>query len=93
MTAMQRAQEMMLVPRKDLPPLATEFAQYLCGQVGMCGEVFLTSYAVYAQIVEKKVCRDDLYWPDREALEWFAGRGYRYEDVKRRQPNAIGITL
>lgn len=47
-TATERGQEMMLIPMGQLPPLAREFAQHLCQQVGMCMEVLLTAWCVYA---------------------------------------------
>jgi hypothetical protein len=52
MTAEDRGMALMHVPMKDLPPLAMEFAKKLCREVGMCGEVLLTAYCVYAQCVE-----------------------------------------
>lgn len=49
------------VPVGDLPPEAIIYAGYLCMKVGMCGEVMLSAYVVYAQIVEGLACDDALY--------------------------------
>jgi hypothetical protein len=46
---------------KDLPPPALKFAMALGKEYGMCGEVMLTAYAVYAQIVEDLSCDDPAY--------------------------------
>jgi hypothetical protein len=83
----------MQIKMKDAPPLAVEFMNFLARKYGICGEICMTAYAVYAQIVEECVCRDDLYWPDLEAMRFFAERGHKYTDVTRRQPNAIGATV
>lgn len=68
MDAVQRGREMLYIPIRDLPPLATKFANYLCNQVGMCLEVYLT---VYAQCVEGLKCDDELYKARREHIYWF----------------------
>ncbi len=70
-TAMERAQEMMLIPMGQLPPLALEFAKYTCNRIGMCGEVLLTCWSVYAQLVEKLKCDNSLYIARDEDKEWF----------------------
>ena len=70
--AMIRAQEMMGIPMGKLPPLAIEFAKHTCRRVGMCGEVLLTCWAVYAQLVEGLKCDDDFYSIRQEDKEWFA---------------------
>ena len=72
MTAEERGMEMMQLPMKDLPDLARKFAQYLCLQVGVCMEVLLTAYTVYAQCVEDLPCTDDLYLASPLHEEWFA---------------------
>jgi hypothetical protein len=41
----------------------------------MCGEVFITAYAVYAQCAEGLSCEDDLYKARPEDREWFAAHG------------------
>lgn len=69
--AMKRAQEMMTIPMRKLPPLALEFAEYTCKQVGMCSEVLLTCWAVYAQLVEGLECDDSLYLARTEDKAWF----------------------
>lgn len=72
--ALVRAQEMMQCPMGQLPWMAVEFARYTCNKVGMCGEVLLTCWAVYAQIVEKLPCGDDLYQAREEDKEWFSAK-------------------
>ena len=36
----------------DLPPLAYDYAKHLCQKYGMCGEVMVTAYAHYVELVE-----------------------------------------
>ena len=72
--ALARGMELLNMKRKDLPPLARDFADHLCQQVGMCMEVFLTAYAVYAQCVENLECSDDWYSATEEHKDWFRQR-------------------
>jgi hypothetical protein len=74
--AVERAQELMVVKRKDLPLLAFEFSQHLCSEVGMCMEVLLTAFAAYAQCVEGFECSDEAYYASPGAQDWFRERGY-----------------
>lgn len=74
--AIERAVAMAALPMNQLPPLALGFLKHLSSQIGMCGEVCITAYAVYAQIVEKLECNDSLYCPDEDARKWFAAHGY-----------------
>jgi hypothetical protein len=78
-TAMERGQEMMLVPMSQLPPLATDYAKELCREVGMCLEVLLTAWVVYAQIVEGLKCDDERYQPSPSAIAFYKKRGYKYD--------------
>ncbi len=71
-TAEERGAEMMMTPMKDLPPLALKFAKKLCQEVGMCGEVLMTAWTVYAQCHEGLTCTDSLYMARREDRIWFA---------------------
>jgi len=73
-TAEERGMEMMYIPMGKLPPLALEFAKQLCKQMGMCGEVLLTAWTVYAQCVEGLPCDDDLYMAREVDRQWFAER-------------------
>ncbi len=72
MTALNRASELMSTKMNELPPLAREFAQHLCNKVGGCMEVFLTAFAIYAQICEDLPCDDPAYQPSAEDRAWFA---------------------
>ncbi len=72
MTAEQRGLAMMEIPMKDLPHLAVKFAQHLCRKVGMCSEVLLTAWTVYAQCAEGLECTDSLYKARGEDVKWFA---------------------
>ena len=74
MTAEERGREMMLIKMDQLPPLALEFAKHLCKEFGMCGEVLLTAWTVYAQIVECLSCIDTLYQARACDVEWFLAR-------------------
>ncbi len=73
-TAEERGMEMMRIPMGQLPPLALEFAKHLCSQVGMCMEILLTAYTVYAQCVEQLECTDDLYLARPQDKDWFESR-------------------
>ena len=56
--AAARGMELALIPMKDVPPLALDFLRHLAKKVGMCGEVCITAFAVYAQCVEGLTCSD-----------------------------------
>lgn len=74
-TAEQRGMEMMTIKMGELPPLAKEFAEHLCREAGgMCMEVLLTAYTVYAQCREGLHCTDDLYRARPCDVEWFKSR-------------------
>lgn len=74
LTAEDRGMEMMSIPMDELPPLALAFAKKLCSEVGMCGEVLLTAWTVYAQCVENLPCTDDLYKARDKDKAWFAAQ-------------------
>jgi len=75
MDAVERGMEMACeIPFGQLPLLAQEFAKKLCREVGMCGETFITAFAVYAQCVEGLPCDDDLYQARSVDVEWFNAR-------------------
>lgn len=69
MTAVERAGQLMLTKRAELPELARETANRLCRRVGGCGEVMVTAFAWYAQVCEKLLCTDSLYRVDESAPE------------------------
>ena len=71
--AVERGVHLATIPMKDVPPLAIEFLRHLARKVGMCGEVCITAFAVYAQCVEGLPCSDDLYRARPEDVEWFKG--------------------
>lgn len=73
-TAEDRGMEMMLIPMGKLPPLALDFAKHLCAQMGMCGEVLLTAWTVYAQCVDGLSCDNDLYQARPCDRDWFEAR-------------------
>lgn len=75
MTAVERATELAMMPMKDLPGPALEYARHLCSKWGMCGETFITAYAHYAQCMEGLECDDPLYRADALAAKWFAEHG------------------
>jgi hypothetical protein len=70
-TAEERGGEMMLIPMGKLPPLALEFGKKLWKEFGMCSEVLLTAWTVYAQCVEGLECCDDLYLARPGDIAWF----------------------
>ena len=74
MNASNRADKLMLTPMNDVPAPAIAYAKYLGKKYGMCGEVFVTAFAHYAECfegVEKSV--DNLYVADNEARAFFSG--------------------
>ncbi len=71
--AVERGVQLATIPVKDVPLLAREFLWHLAKKVGMCGEVCITAFAVYAQCVEGLPCDDDLYRARPEDVEWFRG--------------------
>jgi len=64
--AVKRAVELAGTPMGKVPMPALKFARYLCRKLGMCGEMFVTAYAAYAQIVEGLECDDPLYAVDEQ---------------------------
>ena len=71
MTAEERGIELLTIPMKDLPALAKDFARKLCKEVGVCIEVMLTAYTIYAQCVENLPCTDSLYKARPSDIQWF----------------------
>lgn len=86
MDAVDRGWQMMETPMKDLPDLANQFRNHLVRQVGLCMEVCLTAYAVYAQCVEGLECKDDLYAARLEDRQWFRDRGF---DIPKDQVSEV----
>ena len=84
MTAEERGSEMMKVPMNTLPPLALAFCKQRCSELGGCGEVFLTSWIVYAQEIEGLRCKNKLYKSSKADKKWFTDNKkvfWRYEDI------------
>ena len=78
--AVRRGMELLVAPMNQVPPLAIEFARKLAREAGgMCGEVFLTAYSVYAQCVEGRECDDTLYMARPQDRQWFAAARERKE--------------
>ena len=74
MNASNRADKLMLTPMKDVPAPAIAYAKYLGKKYGMCGEVYMTAFAHFAECyegAEKSV--DNLYVADNEARAFFSG--------------------
>jgi hypothetical protein len=70
-SALQRAQELMGVPQRELPPVALGYLYHQNNKYGACGEVTLTAFAHYAQAVEGLKTSNVMYKIDLEALNWF----------------------
>ena len=70
-TAIDRAGEMMFIPIRELPELARQFATKMGKEIGMCGEVMVTAFAIYAQCVEGLPCNDISYLAKPDDIEWF----------------------
>ncbi len=60
-TAEERMTEFYNSSWKNIPAMAVEFVQYYSKQYGFCGEVCLTAFSAYAQVVEKLPCKNPLY--------------------------------
>lgn len=74
MNASTRASELMREPMKDVPAPAIAYARHLGKKYGMCGEVFVTAYAHFAECYEgAEKSEDSLYVADDEARAFFAG--------------------
>lgn len=91
-TALSRGQEMMRIKMCDLPELAIGHLKYLSAKIGMCMEVCLTVYTVYAQIVEGLPCDDELYIPDADSIRWYKDRGYDYNGKSNSLTNGVADT-
>lgn len=75
MTALQRAQDLFCnVKRSQLPPLARDYHDAFCRRVGLCGEMSLTAFAAYAEIVEGLPADDPEYAAEPDARAWFEAR-------------------
>ena len=70
-TAMERTAELMDTPMNQWPELAIDFLKKTSKEVGFCGEVAVTSAAVYAQCIENLPCEDKLYKASKEDRAWF----------------------
>lgn len=71
MTALDRAKDLMAVPLGQLPCLALACAKMFSDRMGMCGEVCLTAYAAYAEIIEGLPADDPAYEADDATREFF----------------------
>lgn len=71
MTATERGMQMMEIPMGQLPKRAQNFAKWKCSRVGMCMEVLLFCWCVYANIAEGLVADNPEYAADDEDIEWF----------------------
>ena len=91
MNAHERALELMNLPMGAVPEIAKQYARHLANRVGMCMEVFITAYSVYAQIVEKLPCNDNLYTPDDEAIRFFKSHGYEYDRSHKHSVEVLDI--
>jgi hypothetical protein len=70
--AIKRAMQLMQSPVNQVPIPAILYAAWMCNKYGMCGEVFMSAYCVYAQIAEGLSVEDDaLYGIDEKIrAEW-----------------------
>jgi len=68
---LDRARELMLMKRWQLPYACFMYAQDLCKDYGMCGETLLTAYAHYANYMEELPCSDEAYACDAQGVQFF----------------------
>lgn len=73
-TAEERGAELFHSKPVDIPPLAREFMEKLCAEMGACGEVMLSALTAYAQCVEGLTCSDNLYLARSEDKAWFMAK-------------------
>ncbi len=66
---------MMFTPMNQLPSLALKYADYMCRQGGMCGDVLLTAWCHYACAVEGLKSSESAYQADASAVQWFKEHG------------------
>ncbi len=63
---------MMQTPMALLPPLAKDYVEFVSKKIGICGEVFLTCWSHYAELVEGlEPSPDKAYRADGEAFMFF----------------------
>ena len=92
MNASNRADKLMLTPMNDVPAPAIAYARYLGKKYGMCGEVYMTAFAHFAECFEgAEKSNDSLYVANDEARAFFAG--YRAADSQRPTGDDIVDTL
>ena len=68
--ASDRGMQMMFIPMGQLPPIAIAYARNMCNRMGMCMEVLLSAYTVYAHYVEGYTFDgvDELYIPPADEV-------------------------
>ena len=71
MTAEERGMELLHTEMGNVPNIALEYVRYLSNKVGMCMEVMLTAFTIYAQCVENLPCSSSLYLVSEEDNLWF----------------------
>ena len=76
----------MKTPINQLPKESLDFAKFMCSKIGMCGEVLLTAYAYYCQMVLGLKCEDTQYKipnnSNNEYTKWFIDRGFNKMQIK-----------
>lgn len=69
----KRVEELMNMPQNKLPFMCLEYCKNLSSRIGLCGEVWMTVFYTYAQIVEGYICKNDSYIPTPEEINIFNG--------------------
>lgn len=72
MKSIDRASQLMGMKMSSVPAPAMAYAQFLGSRIGMCGEVFVTAYAHFAECCEGAE-KSDGYAADDLATAFFAG--------------------
>ena len=83
--ALDRAQELMLLPMNQVPAGAFAYAKDLSARYGMCGDVILSGYTGYAQYAEGLPNPEG---PSADAEQFFAKRGELKRPANLSSPNA-----
>lgn len=67
---------MMSHKMSHISPIAIEYLQFMSKKYGFCGEVMITAFAHYCQVVLGLPCDNPDYRCNNEAINWFLDNGH-----------------
>ena len=91
-TAEEQAQEWMNSKMGDVPEMARRYLKYRAEESGFCGEVMMTAWAHYAELVLGLPRGSDAaYWADGQAQIWFMANNAKEDaaEYKARRDKAV----